>query len=43
MRFIGSLASHALGDLDDKVEIDEHRFLRDGLSALEGDLKGLRR
>ncbi len=43
MRFIGSLASHALGDLDDKVEIDEHRFLKEGLSALEGDLRGLRR
>jgi hypothetical protein len=43
MRFIGSLASHAMGDLDEKVELEEHRFLRDGIDALEGDLKALRR
>src|SRR5262249_24806052 len=29
MRFIGSLAAHALGDLDVKVEAEEDRFLRD--------------
>jgi hypothetical protein len=43
MRFLGSLASRALGDLDEKVEVEEHRFLREGLSALEADLRGLRR
>jgi hypothetical protein len=38
MRFIGSLASHALGDLDAKVEIEEDRLIRDTFSALQGDL-----
>ncbi|MGH7620464.1 MAG: hypothetical protein ACREPM_24875 [Gemmatimonadaceae bacterium] len=38
MRFIGSLAGHALGDLDVRVEGEEDRFLRDGFAALQGDL-----
>ena len=38
MRFIGSLASHALGDLDVRVEAEEDRFLRDGFVALQADL-----
>jgi hypothetical protein len=38
MRFIGSLASHALGDLDTKVEVEEDRFIRDIFSALQADL-----
>lgn len=42
MRFLGSLASHAIGDLDDRVELEEHRFLRDGFVALQADLKALR-
>jgi hypothetical protein len=41
MRFIGSLAGHALGDLDTRVESEEDRFLRDGFSALQGDLRAL--
>jgi hypothetical protein len=41
MRFLGSLASHAVGDLDERVEQDEHRFLREGLAALETDLRAL--
>ena len=41
MRFIGSLAAHALGDLDVKVEAEEDRFLRDGFAALAGDLHAL--
>ena len=41
MRFLGSLASHALGDLDTRVEIEEDRFLRDGFVALQADLRGL--
>jgi hypothetical protein len=41
MRFIGSLASHAMGDLDNSVELDEHRFLRDGFAALQADLKAV--
>ena len=36
MRFIGSLASHALGDLDMRVETEEDRFLHDGFGALAG-------
>ncbi|HXT18706.1 MAG TPA: hypothetical protein VN706_23975 [Gemmatimonadaceae bacterium] len=43
MRFIGSLASHAVGDIDDRVELDEHRFLHDGFVALQNDLIALRR
>lgn len=41
MRFIGSLASHAVGDLDDKVEIEEHAFLHDGMVALANDLAAM--
>ena len=39
MRFIGSLASHAMGDLDTKVEIEEDRFIRDRFTALQADLR----
>jgi hypothetical protein len=39
MRFIGGLASHAMGDLDAKVEADEDRFIRDLFTALQADLK----
>jgi hypothetical protein len=39
MRFLGSLASHAVGDLDTKVENEEHRFLSDGFVALRTDLR----
>jgi hypothetical protein len=41
MRFSGSLASHALGDLDTKVEVEEDRFIRDTFSALQADLRPL--
>jgi hypothetical protein len=41
MRFIGSLASHAMGDLDAKVEIEEDRFIRDTFAALQADVRGL--
>jgi hypothetical protein len=41
MRFIGSLASHAVGDLDARVEDQEHRFLRDGFVALQADIRAL--
>jgi hypothetical protein len=41
MRFIGSLASHAMGELDDKVEAEEHRFLREGFLALQADARAL--
>jgi hypothetical protein len=39
MRFLGSLASRAVGDLDERVEQEEHRFLREGLRAAELDLR----
>jgi hypothetical protein len=42
MRFLGSLASHAIGDLDDRVEQEEHRFLREGFLALQADLRAIR-
>ena len=41
MRFVGSLASHALGDLNEKVEIEEDRFLHDGFAALQADTRAL--
>ena len=41
MRFVGSLASHAVGDLDEKVEIEEDRFLHDGFTALQADARAL--
>ncbi len=41
MKFIGGLVSHALGDLDAKVEAEEDRFLHDGFEALQADLKAL--
>jgi len=41
MRFLGSLASRAVGDLDERVEQDEHRFLREGFAALQSDLRTL--
>ena len=41
MRWIGSLASHAVGDLDAKVEIEEDRFLHDGFVALQADIHAL--
>jgi hypothetical protein len=41
MRFMGSLAAHAIGELDGRVEAEEDRFLRDGFSALAADLRAL--
>ncbi|MEP6493668.1 MAG: hypothetical protein ABJF01_13380 [bacterium] len=41
MRWLGSLASHAVGDLDAKVEVEEDRFLRDGFVALQADIHAL--
>jgi hypothetical protein len=41
MRFVGSLASHAVGDLNEKVEIEEDRFLHDGFAALQADTRAL--
>jgi hypothetical protein len=41
MRFLGSLASHVVGELDARVEVDEHRFLREGFLALQADARAL--
>jgi hypothetical protein len=41
MRFVGSLASHAVGDLNEKVEVEEDRFLHDGFAALQADTRAL--
>lgn len=41
MRFVGSLASHAVGDLNQKVEIEEDRFLHEGFVALQADARAL--
>jgi hypothetical protein len=42
MRFLGGLAAHALGDLDERVELEEQRYLRDGFLAMQADLRALR-
>ncbi|MGE5732080.1 MAG: hypothetical protein ACM37U_09070, partial [Gemmatimonas sp.] len=41
MRFVGSLASHAVGDLNQKVEIEEDRFLHEAFAALQADTRAL--
>ncbi len=41
VRFLGSLASHAIGDLDTRVEVEEDRFIREGFSALQADVRAL--
>jgi hypothetical protein len=41
MRFVGSLAAHAIGELDTRVETEEDRFLHDGFAALGADLRAL--
>jgi hypothetical protein len=41
MKFIGSLVSHALGDLDSRVEAEEDRFLHDGFVAMQEDLRAM--
>ena len=38
LRFLGSLAAHAMGDLDTRVEAEEDRYLHDGFAALRADL-----
>lgn len=41
LRFLGSLGSHAVSDLNARVEVEEDRFLRDGFVALQTDLRAL--
>ena len=41
MKFVGSLAGHALRDLDDRVASEEFRFFRDGFAALQADIDAL--
>jgi hypothetical protein len=41
MRFLGGLASHAVGELDTKVEAEEDRFLREGMLAMQADMRAL--
>lgn len=41
VRFIGSLASHMVGELDKQVELEEDRFLRDGFTALQADVRAM--
>jgi hypothetical protein len=41
IRFLGSLGAHALGDLNDNVQRDEDRYLREGFAALDADLHTL--
>jgi hypothetical protein len=41
VRFIGSLAAHAVNDLDSQVEVEEDRFLHEGFAALAADTRAL--
>jgi hypothetical protein len=41
VRFIGSLGAHMMGDISDKVELEEYRFLREGFLAFAADVQGL--
>jgi len=41
MRFVGSLASHAVGELNAQVEVEEDRFLHEGFAALQADTRAL--
>ena len=41
VRFIGSLASHMVGELDTQVEVEEDRFLRDAFTALQADVRAM--
>jgi hypothetical protein len=41
MKFIGGLVSHALGDLDARVESEEDRFLHDAFAGMQEDLRGI--
>ena len=41
VRFLGSLASHMVGELDDRVEVEEDRFLQEGFTALQGDVRAM--
>jgi hypothetical protein len=43
VRFIGSLAAHAVNDLDTDVEAEEDRFLHEGFAALAADTRALPR
>ena len=42
MRFLGSLGSRAVGDLDETVALEERRFLSEGFAALQADVRGIR-
>lgn len=41
MKFVGSLASHALRDLDERVQNEEFRFFREGFLALQADVDAM--
>ena len=41
MRFLGSLGSHMVGELDTRVQVEEDRFLHDGFAALQVDVRAL--
>ena len=41
VRFLGSLASHMVGELDNRVELEEDRFLQEGFTALQGDVRAM--
>jgi hypothetical protein len=41
MRFLGGLGAHMFGDISDKVELEEYRFLQEGFAALVADVRAL--
>ena len=41
VRFLGSLGSHMVGELDRNVEVEENRFIHDAFVALEADVRAM--
>ena len=41
VRFLGSLASHMVGELDARVEVEEDRFIHDAFAALQADVRAM--
>ena len=41
MRFVGSLGSHMIGELDMNVETEENRFVHEAFAALQADVRAM--
>lgn len=41
VRFLGSLGSHMIGELDTHVEVEENRFIHEAFAAMQADVRAL--